>query len=103
MKKTPARRLVAPIIANMIFGSTNLNMLPGNPPVSKEARIKTMTCLKRVRDHDRLYVLLKLIPEVLIVSMLPPEQFGQYYATGHKYKSRTSDLFEVDRLPQRVF
>jgi len=29
-----------------------------------------------------------LIPEALIASMLPPEQFGQYYATGHKYKSK---------------
>ncbi|MDG4553470.1 MAG: hypothetical protein P9E24_04370 [Candidatus Competibacter sp.] len=38
-----------------------------------------------------------LIPEALIVSMLPPEQFGQYYATGHKYKSKGQAIFfEVD-------
>lgn len=38
-----------------------------------------------------------LIPEALIASMLPPEQFGQYYATGHKYKSKGQALFfEVD-------
>jgi hypothetical protein len=38
-----------------------------------------------------------LIPEALIASMLPPEQFGQYYATGHKYKSKGQAVFfEVD-------
>jgi len=38
-----------------------------------------------------------LIPEALIASMLTPEQFGQYYATGHKYKSKGQALFfEVD-------
>ena len=38
-----------------------------------------------------------LIPEALIASMLPPEQFGQYYATGHKYKSKGPAIFfEVD-------
>ncbi|HRF43755.1 MAG TPA: hypothetical protein PLD30_05860 [Candidatus Competibacteraceae bacterium] len=38
-----------------------------------------------------------LIPEALIASMLPPEQFGQYYATGHKYKSKGQAIFfEVD-------
>ena len=38
-----------------------------------------------------------LIPEALIVSMLAPEQFGQYYATGPKYKSKGQAIFfEVD-------
>jgi hypothetical protein len=38
-----------------------------------------------------------LIPEALIASMLPPEQFGQYYATGHKFKSKGQALFfEID-------
>jgi hypothetical protein len=38
-----------------------------------------------------------LIPEALIASMLTPEQFGQYYATGHKYKSKGPAMFfEVD-------
>lgn len=38
-----------------------------------------------------------LIPEALIASMLPPEQFGQYYATGHKFKSKGQAIFfEID-------
>ena len=38
-----------------------------------------------------------LIPEALIASMLPPEQFGQYYSTGHKYKSKGQAIFfEID-------
>lgn len=38
-----------------------------------------------------------LIPEALIASMLPPEQFGQYYSTGHKYKSKGQAIFfELD-------
>ena len=38
-----------------------------------------------------------LIPEALIASMLTPEQFGQYYATGHKYKSKGQAIFfEID-------
>ena len=38
-----------------------------------------------------------LIPEALIASMLPPEEFGQYYATGHKFKSKGQAVFfEVD-------
>lgn len=38
-----------------------------------------------------------LIPEALIASNLPPEQFGQYYATGTGYKSKGQCLFfEVD-------
>ena len=38
-----------------------------------------------------------LIPEALIASMLTPEQFGQYYATGFKFKSKGQAVFfEVD-------
>ena len=38
-----------------------------------------------------------IIPEALIASQLAPEQFGQYYATGHAYRSRGQALFfEVD-------
>lgn len=38
-----------------------------------------------------------LIPEALIASNLPPEKFGQYYATGSGYKSKGQCLFfEVD-------
>lgn len=38
-----------------------------------------------------------LIPEALIASQLTPEQFGQYYATGHGYKSKGQAVFfEVD-------
>jgi len=38
-----------------------------------------------------------LLPEALIASQLPPERFGQYYATGHRYKSKGQAIFfEVD-------
>jgi hypothetical protein len=38
-----------------------------------------------------------LIPEALIASMLSPEQFGQHYATGHKFKSKGQSIFfEID-------
>ena len=38
-----------------------------------------------------------LIPEALIASNLSPDQFGQYYATGHKYKSKGQSIFfEID-------
>jgi hypothetical protein len=38
-----------------------------------------------------------LIPEALIASMLPPDKFGQYYATGHKFKSKGQSIFfEID-------
>lgn len=38
-----------------------------------------------------------LIPEALIISGLEPEEFGQYYATGHQYKSKGQAVFfEVD-------
>jgi hypothetical protein len=40
---------------------------------------------------------LSLIPEALIASMLPPEEFGSYYAVGSKKKSRGQAIFfEVD-------
>lgn len=43
------------------------------------------------------YLYLSLIPEALIASNLPPEQFGQYYATGHNFKSKGEAVFfEVD-------
>lgn len=40
-----------------------------------------------------IHLYFSLIPEALIASMLPPEQFGQYYATGHKYKSKGQAIF----------
>jgi len=43
------------------------------------------------------YLYFSLIPEALIASNLPPEQFGQYYATGHNFKSKGEAVFfEVD-------
>lgn len=40
---------------------------------------------------------LSLLPEALIVSMLSPEEFGAYYATGSAKKSRGQAMFfEVD-------
>jgi hypothetical protein len=44
-----------------------------------------------------IHLYFSLIPEALIASMLPPEEFGQYYATGHKFKSKGQAVFfEVD-------
>lgn len=43
------------------------------------------------------YLYLSLVPEALIASQLPPDKFGQYYATGHAYRSKGQALFfEVD-------
>ena len=43
------------------------------------------------------YLYLSLIPESLIASMLPPEEFGNYYAVGSKKRSRgQAFFFEVD-------
>ena len=43
------------------------------------------------------YLYFSLIPEALIASNLPPEKFGQYYATGSGYKSKGQCVFfEVD-------
>ena len=39
------------------------------------------------------YLYFSLIPEALIASNLPPEKFGQYYATGSSYKSKGQCLF----------
>ena len=52
----------------------------------------------------RLY--LSLIPQGLIASMLPPDQFGSYYALGSKvHASGEAIFFEVDpaQLPRDVF
>jgi hypothetical protein len=44
-----------------------------------------------------IHLYFSLTPEALIASMLAPEQFGQYYATGHQYKSKGQAIFfEVD-------
>ncbi len=44
-----------------------------------------------------IHLYFSLIPEALIASMLPPDQFGQYYATGHKFKSKGQAVFfEID-------
>lgn len=43
------------------------------------------------------YLYLSLLPEALIASMLPPEEFGCYYAVGTKKRSRGEAIFfEVD-------
>lgn len=43
------------------------------------------------------YLYLSLIPESLIASMLPPEEFGNYYAVGSKKRTRGQAIFfEVD-------
>jgi hypothetical protein len=44
-----------------------------------------------------IHLYFSLIPEALIASMLGPEEFGQYYSTGHQYKSKGQAIFfEVD-------
>ena len=43
------------------------------------------------------YLYLSLIPEALIASMLPPDEFGQYYATGQQCKTKGQAVFfDVD-------
>lgn len=43
------------------------------------------------------YLYLSLMPESLIVSMLPPVEFGNYFATGAKKRSRGQAIFiQVD-------
>ncbi len=43
------------------------------------------------------YLYLSLIPEALIVSMLPPEAFGEYYTVGDKKKHAEQAIFiELD-------
>jgi hypothetical protein len=46
---------------------------------------------------DKKYLYLSLLPEALIASMLPPEQFGNYLAVGTKKRTRGQAMFfEVD-------
>ena len=43
------------------------------------------------------YFYLSILPEALIASMLPPEEFGCYYAVGTKKRTRGQAMFfEVD-------
>lgn len=43
------------------------------------------------------YLYLSLFPEALIASMLPPEEFGSYYAVGSHKKTRGQAMFiEID-------
>ncbi len=43
------------------------------------------------------HLYLSLIPEALIVSMLPPEEFGEYYTVGDKRKHNEQAIFiEID-------
>lgn len=43
------------------------------------------------------HLYLSLIPEALIASMLPPEEFGMYYSVGYSKKSRGQAMFvELD-------
>ncbi len=43
------------------------------------------------------YLYLSLIPEALVFSMLPPEEFGRYYAVGTRKRTRGEALFfQVD-------
>ena len=39
------------------------------------------------------YLYLSLIPESLIASQLPPEEFGNYYAVGTRKRSRGQAIF----------
>jgi hypothetical protein len=44
------------------------------------------------------YLYLSLIPEALVASMLPPDDFGLYYSIGHAKRSRGQAIFfSVDR------
>ncbi len=43
------------------------------------------------------HIYFSLMPEALVASMLPPAEFGQYYATGRRYKTRGQAVFvEID-------
>ncbi|MEX0326380.1 MAG: hypothetical protein AB3N33_09870 [Puniceicoccaceae bacterium] len=45
----------------------------------------------------KIYYYLSLIPESLVASMLPPEEFGNYYALGSHKRSRGQAIFfEID-------
>lgn len=39
------------------------------------------------------YLYLSLLPEALIASMLPPEEFGNYLAVGTKKRTRGQAIF----------
>lgn len=58
------------------------------------------TNYKRDRNHIStmsIYYYLSLIPESLIASMLPPDEFGNYYAIGTQKRSRGQAIFfELD-------
>ena len=44
-----------------------------------------------------IHIYASLVPEALIVSMLPPEEFGAYYAVGTMKKAHGQAMFvEVD-------
>lgn len=46
---------------------------------------------------EKTYLYLSVIPEALVASMLPPEEFGRYLAVGsHKRTSGAAIYFEVD-------
>jgi hypothetical protein len=52
------------------------------------------------------YLYLSLLPEALIASMLPPEDFGIHFATGSQNRSRGQAIFlEVarDQLDPEAF
>lgn len=52
------------------------------------------------------YLYLSLIPEALVASMLPPEDFGLYYAIGSAKRSRGQAIFfsvDRDKLDPEVF
>jgi len=59
---------------------------------------QTKTTLdRRNRNTMTVHLYFSLIPEALVASMLPPEEFGQYYATGRHYKTRGQAAFiEID-------
>ena len=45
-----------------------------------------------------IYLYLSIVPEALIASMLPPEEFGKYFAVGNKKRTRGQAVFfQVDR------
>ena len=45
----------------------------------------------------KIHYYLSLIPDSLIASMLPPEEFGSYYALGSHKRSRGQAIFfEID-------
>lgn len=55
------------------------------------------------------YLYLPLVPECLVASMLPPEEFGSYLALGSDFNTRNQSLFfeidpdfSSDRLPMQL-